>query len=204
MSDNENTLGYIDAGLTDDVPAWDGTTSYVRPGEYIVEVTGVKGGQSNSGGPKMVVDYKVVEAIGELAEENKDQVDQKVVQSYSLKVDQKGVQGRLQSIVKALLGGADERGGFDPNDLVGCQMACEIAKNDYSKADPVTGEKTLHNSIKMQRERHLDLIDAPAEEAAPVKAAAKPAPEAAAAPAGNGTATTATRGRRTPARRPNA
>jgi hypothetical protein len=200
MSDNENTLGYIDAGLTPDVAPWDGTTSYVRPGEYIVEVTTVKGGQSDSGGPKMVVDYKVVEAIGELSEENKDQVDQKVVQSYSLQVDKSGVKSRLQSVIKALLGGADERGGFDPNDLIGCQMACEIVENDYAKADPVTGEKMARKSIKMIRERHLDALDAPADEAAPAKAAPARTTAPAKTEAAAAAPATATRGRRTNSR----
>jgi hypothetical protein len=160
---SENSLGYLDLGLTDDVEVWDGSVSYVNPGEYIVEVVQVDGGQSNAGGRKAVLHYEVKEAIGDLAEENKDQVGRTIIQSQSLDTSNpksgKVVASRLKSIVTALGVELDKRGGFNADDLIGAQMACEVIADTYTKTDPVTQEKIERATIKVIRERHLDAID---------------------------------------------
>lgn len=165
---SENSLGYLDVGLTDEVDVWDGSVSYVNPGEYIVEVVQVDGGQSNAGGRKMVLHYEVKEAIGDLAKENADQVGRTIIQSQSLNTSDpksgKVIASRLKSIVTALGVELDKRGGFNADDLIGAQMACEVISDTYTKTDPVTQEKIEKATIKVIRERHLDDLDGTGDE----------------------------------------
>lgn len=160
---SENSLGYLDLGLTDDVEVWDGSISYVNPGEYVVEVVQVDGGQSNAGGRKMVLHYEVKEAIGDRAEENADQVGRTIIQSQSLNTSDpksgKVIASRLKSVITALGVELDKRGGFNADDLIGAQMVCEVISDTYTKTDPVTQEKIERATIKVIRERHLDTLD---------------------------------------------
>jgi len=185
MSETENALGYLDLGLGDDVEPWDGSTSFVKPGEYVVKVTKLEGGQSNAGNRKMVLTYEVIDAIGDRAEENQDQIGRTIVQSVSLASDKDGVARRLKSLFNALVGGTDKRGGVDSKDLLGAEMACEVVAETYTKTDPVTQEKIEKPTIKIIRERHLSQVDdvegdegdEPDDDAKDAKADAKPAPK---------------------------
>lgn len=148
-------LSYVDAGLLDVTP-WDGASQTINPGEYHLRCTKVEGGLSAAGKAKMVMSYEVVEPVGDRAEDNADMVGRTIVQSVSLNLENDTVRSRLAALVKALLGGPDARGGFDPNAFVGSEMIAEVAAQEYSKSNPLTQEPEVRTSIKIMRERSLD------------------------------------------------
>lgn len=150
-----NGLSYVDAGLND-VAAWDGTSSAVTPGLYHLRCTKVEGGTSNAGKAKMVLSFEIVEALGDRAEDNADMVGRTIVQSQSLDLSNDTVRSRLAAIVKALLGGPDSRGGFDPEAFIGAEMVAEVAAQEYTKVNALTQEPEKRTSIKIIGERHCD------------------------------------------------
>lgn len=162
-----NHLDYIDMGLHE-VQPWDGAPTKLAPGDYIVEVTDVKGDQSAAGKPKMVVSYKTIAALD--AERNddadrEDEVGTVIPQSYSLDSSKDGVRRRLRSLTNALGVELDERGGFNPNDMIGQRMLVEARMDSYTETNAMTGDKTQRESCKLIRERP-----------APEEAAEDPAP----------------------------
>jgi hypothetical protein len=147
-------IGYIDANLND-VEPYDGGTSLVNPGEYHLKATKIMGGTSQSGNSKMVVTYEILEAIGDLADENADMKGRTIVQSYSLNLTNDTVRARLRSLTEAL-GVKDERGGFDPDGIVDAEMVAEVIAQTYTKSNPVTGQPEERQSLKLIRERNVD------------------------------------------------
>lgn len=148
------SIGYIDGNLND-VDPYDGGQSLVNPGEYHLKGTKVEGGTSQSGNSKMVVAWEILDAVGDLAEENADMVGRTMLQSYSLNLTNDTVRARLRSLTEAL-GIKDERGGFDPNDIVDAEMVAEVIGQTYTKANAVTGQPEERATLKVIRERHLD------------------------------------------------
>ena len=160
-------LDYIDMGLHE-VQPWDGAPTKLAPGDYIVEVTDVKGDQSAAGKPKMVVGYKTIAALdadGNDDADREDQVGTVIPQSYSLDSSKDGVRRRLRSVTGALGIELDERGGFNPNDMLGQQMLIEARMDSYTETNAMTGDKIQRESCKLIRERP-----------APEEAAAEPEP----------------------------
>jgi hypothetical protein len=174
---NQSGLGYIDAGLTDDITPWDGSFSSINPGDYVFEVTEIKGGQAqSSGNPTMVLSYVAIQALDPI---NDDQVDREVIQSYSLNLTKKGTKRRLKSLLQALGVPIDNRGGFDPNKCIGARMVAEATLNSYKVENPTLGaEPEMRQNCKLIRERPMSWLDQPAEQ--PAQAApARQAPAAA-------------------------
>ena len=148
-------LDYIDMGLHE-VDPWDGAAAKLAPGDYIMEVTEVRGDQSNAGKPKMVVNYKAVAAItadGNDDKEREDQVGITIPQSYSLDSSKDGVRRRLRSLTNGLGVELDERGGFNPNEMIGAQMIVEARMDSYEETNAMTGAKVQRESCKLIRER---------------------------------------------------
>lgn len=184
---SKSGLGYVDANLNE-VDAWDGASAMVNPGEYHVRCTGVEGGNSQAGNPKMTLTYTILDAVGERAEENKDMVGRTIKQSQSLNLTNDTVKKRLKAILNALIGGPDERGGFEPEALIDAEMVIEVVAQSYSRPNPLTQEPEERTSIKVQRERSVE----------DYFGAAEPEPAPAPAPSANNRPPAANRGRRTP------
>ncbi|KKK74902.1 hypothetical protein LCGC14_2879120, partial [marine sediment metagenome] len=153
MSDNNVALEYIDLDLND-VEASDGSFETAHPGEYLFEVTAISGGQSNAGKPKMVITYKIIEAITD-SDECQAEIEKEVMQSYSLAKDAKSdfPRRRIKALVEALGVELDKRGGFDPNDMIGARMIGEVKIEQYDDTNPITKMTTQKTSQKIIRER---------------------------------------------------
>lgn len=178
MSDDNKdvALDYIDLSLNDVEPS-DGSFETVSPGEYVFEATAVKGGQSKAGNPKMVVSYKILDAITD-ADACKGEIGKEVVQSYSLKKDGEFGRRRVKALVLALGVELDERGGFDPSHMIGGTMIAEVKIEQYEEKNPLTGISTQKTSQKVMRERpDPDAASEESEDKAPEPEEKKPAPK---------------------------
>ena len=142
-------LDYIDLGLND-VSASDGSFVLLPPGQYGLEVTKVEGGQSKAGNPKMVLHLKVFAA---LQEANENQIGQVVQSSMVLDKGKEFARRRLKNVVQACGVAIDDRGGFNPQEMLEGRILAEVKLETYTEQNAMTGEKVERPSMRIFNEK---------------------------------------------------
>lgn len=161
----------IPLDLTND-RAWDGGSSMIPAGTYIVQVSDVQQTQTRSGGAGLRVTFVV-------DDETSAQNGAKVTKTYSLK-DDPGTRGRLKNLLVAA--GNTTFTSLSPSMLLGRRMIIEVTHQQGRDQVDATGNAVAGKMLaNVQGERALE--DAVVEEPPP-PLPVRGRPVAAAAPAG--------------------
>jgi uncharacterized protein DUF669 len=131
---------FVSAGL-DDVREWDGTTSFVDPGDYLVEVTGAEHTTASTGKPMLKIEYTIADGPSE---------GRKLFANYML-TSAKGSRARLKNFLTAA--NRLTNGGYALSSLKGARLIVGVEGTTYPKENLETGEVETKEGRQVGRER---------------------------------------------------
>jgi hypothetical protein len=146
----DNFTDYVDAGLTSDVPAWNGEAQLTPPGDYEFSIAEVKRTTSSAGNPQLQVKFEV--------QRNADGSDTPYKGRAVMGWYQETGEGRmrLKNLIQASGVELDARGGFSLSALTGKHLLATVKADSYVKVSAgADGEPTKEtkNTVKISKER---------------------------------------------------